>query len=55
VTTGPADVSSTKESAAAIVDCHLDDLVTLCHAVHATPSSASRKRQRHGRWPQTCA
>jgi amidohydrolase len=37
VTTGAADVSSAKEAAAAVVDRHLDELVLLSHAVHATP------------------
>jgi amidohydrolase len=32
-----ADVSSAKDTAAAVVDRHLDELVSLSHAVHATP------------------
>ncbi len=33
----PADVSSAKDAAAAAVDRHLDELVSLSHAVHGTP------------------
>jgi amidohydrolase len=32
-----ADVSSAKDAAAAVVDRHLDELVSLSHSVHATP------------------
>ena len=35
--TGPSDVASVKEAAAAVVDQHLDELVALSHAVHDTP------------------
>jgi amidohydrolase len=37
VATGPSDVASVKEAAAAVVDRHLGELVALSHAVHDTP------------------
>ncbi len=35
--TGPSEVASVKEAAAAVVDRHLGELVALSHAVHDTP------------------
>jgi amidohydrolase len=37
VTASPVAASSAKEAAAAVVDRHLDELVSLSHAVHSTP------------------
>jgi amidohydrolase len=37
VTAGPGVASPVKEMAAGVVDRHLDELVSLSHAVHATP------------------